>query len=342
MSKMMAVCKSKAAEGAALVEADVPSPGPGEVLVKVKATSICGTDLHIWKWDSWASQTIKPPLVFGHEFAGEVVALGPGVKNAKVGEFASVESHIPCLSCSLCKSDQMHICDHMKIFGVDRPGSFAQFVTVPEVCLWKHSRPISPELASIMEPLGNAVHAVSEAEVKGRNVMIFGCGPIGVFAIMVAKAMGAARVFASDIDAHRMQMARDAGADEVFDGKDDLLKTLRNLDVSIDMAGSQQTLITGLKILRHGGTFIAFGLYGNTVTLDMSKEVILAGRRIIGIVGRHMFRTWETMQSLLDEKKIHPERVITHQFKLNEYERAFTTLMSKESRIGKVVMFPNS
>lgn len=341
MSKMMAVCKAQAAEGAALIEAEVPTPQSGEVLIKVKATSICGTDLHIWKWDAWASQAIKTPLVFGHEFCGEVVALGAGIQHARVGDFASVESHIPCLQCAMCRSDQMHICERMKIFGVDRPGSFAQFVTVPEVCLWKHSRPIAPELASIMEPLGNAVHAVSEANVKGRSVMILGCGPIGVFGIMVAKAMGATRVFASDIDSNRMQMAREAGADEIYDGKDDLLKKLGNLDVCIDMAGSQQTLVAGLKILRHGGTFIAFGLYGNSVTLDMSKEVILTGRRIIGIVGRHMFRTWETMQSLLNEDKIHPERVITHRFNLSEYERAFTTLLSKESRIGKVVMFPN-
>jgi threonine 3-dehydrogenase len=342
MSKMMAVCKSQPAEGASMVEADIPSPGVGEVLVKVKATSICGTDLHIWKWDAWASQAIKPPLIFGHEFCGEVVKVGAGVKNAKPGDFGSVESHIPCQRCALCKSDQMHICDEMKIFGVDRPGSFAQYVTVPEVCLWKHTHPIAPELASIMEPLGNAVHAVSEADVKGKTVKIFGCGPIGVFGIMVAKAMGAARVYASDIDANRMQMAREAGADEVLDGRDDVGKRLKNIDVSIDMAGAQQTLTTGLKILRHGGTFVAFGLYGNTVTIDLSKDVILAGRRIVGIVGRHMFKTWETMQRLLDEKRIHPEKVITHQFKLNEYERAFSTLMSKETRAGKVVMFPNS
>jgi threonine 3-dehydrogenase len=337
---MKAICKSRPAEGAELVEVDAPEPGPGQVLMRVKATSICGTDLHIWKWDSWAAQALKTPILFGHEFAGTVEALGPGVRRAAVGDFASVESHIPCLECALCRADEMHICDNLKIFGVDRDGSFAEFVAVPEICLWKHERPIEPDLASIMEPLGNAVHAVDAAEVRGRYVKIFGCGPIGVFAVMVARAMGARRIVASDIDPHRMRMALEAGADEALDGRDDLSRRLKNVDVSIDMAGSPQTLQTGLRILRHGGTFVAFGLYGNPVPVDLSKEVILSGRRVLGIVGRRMFSTWRTMQSLLDEKKIDPARVITHRFRLVEFERAFSTLLTKDSRCGKIVMFP--
>lgn len=343
---MMAVMKTAPREGAEYREIEMPSPGPGEVLLKVRATSICGTDVHIYKWDQWAASKLTAPLVFGHEFCGDVVALGQGVTRARVGDFASVESHIPCGVCDLCRTNQMHICARMKIFGIDRPGSFAQYVTVPEICLWVHRHPMRPEVASLMEPLGNGVFAASSADVKGKTCVVFGCGPAGLFTIMSARALGAKRVFAVDIDRARAELGREAGADDVLDGSkqsihEELLRANGGpLEVTFEMSGSQSALTGGLKCLKNGGTCVAFGIPSGPVTLDIATDVILSGRRVIGIVGRHMFETWKLMQELLDAGRIRPEIVITHTFKLSGFREAFETILSKKVRVGKIVMFP--
>ena len=335
---MKALVKREAREGLVLEQLDVPRPVRGEVLLKVKAASVCGTDLHIFRWDSWAQNNLKPPLTIGHEFSGEIVEVGAGVTKAKMGDFASVESHIPCETCALCRSDQMHICTKQTIFGVHRDGGFAEFVTVPEVCLWLHRKPIEPAHAAIMEPLGNAVHAVSAAGVEGRRCIVFGCGPAGVFTVMVARALGAKQVFAVDIDPGRREMAKDAGADDVFDGADPgLAARERELDVAFEMSGAQAALDAALKMTRHGATIVAFGLPGGALNL---KDIILSGRRVFGIVGRHMFETWKLMQRLLDEGRLHPERAITHRFRLGEYEQAFRAIIDKNVRTGKVVLIP--
>lgn len=343
---MMAVVKTEPREGAEYTEIDRPVPGPGEVLLKVRATSICGTDVHIYKWDPWAASKLRAPLVFGHEFCGDVVEVGQGVTRANVGDFASVESHIPCGTCDLCRSNQMHICAKMKIFGIDRPGSFAQYVTVPEICLWIHRRPIRPEVASLMEPLGNGVFAASSADVAGKTCAVFGCGPAGIFTIMSAKALGAKRVFAVEIDPGRGELGREAGADQVIDGSarnihEELVRANGGpLDVSFEMSGSPAALAGALKCLRNGGTCVAFGIPSGPVTVDLAADVILSGRRILGIVGRHMFETWKLMQELLDAGRLRPEIVITHRFRLSGFREAFETILSKKVRVGKIVMFP--
>jgi threonine 3-dehydrogenase len=335
---MKAIVKREARHGLAMEDRDVPSPGAGEVLLKVKAASVCGTDVHIFNWDAWAQNNLRPPLTIGHEFAGEVVAAGPGIERARIGDFASVESHIPCLRCDLCRSDRMHICTNQTIFGVHRDGGFAEFVTVPEICLWLHRKPIEPAHAAIMEPLGNAVHAVSEAGVEGARCIVFGCGPAGVFTVMVARALGAASVYAVDIDPGRREMAREAGADETFDGADPrLADRVRELDVAFEMSGAQAALDAALKMLRHGATIVAFGLPGGSLPL---KDIILSGRRVLGIVGRHMFKTWILMQKLLDEGRLRPEQAITHRFPLAEFAKAFQSIVDKNVRTGKVVLIP--
>lgn len=336
--RMKALVKREPRQGLVIEERERPRPQAGEVLLQVRAASVCGTDVHIFNWDAWAQSHLRPPLTIGHEFAGEVVEVGTGVERARIGDFASVESHIPCLRCDLCASDQMHICTNQTIFGVHRDGGFAEFVTVPEICLWVHRKPIEPAHAAIMEPLGNAVHAVSEAGVSGARCIVFGCGPAGVFTVMVARALGAKSVYAVDIDPGRREMAREVGADEVFDGADPgVPDRVRGLDVAFEMSGAQGALDAALRMLRHGATIVAFGLPGGSLPL---KDIILSGRRVLGIVGRHMFKTWNLMQKLLDEGRLHPERAITHRFALADFEKAFRSIIDKKVRTGKVVLIP--
>lgn len=344
MSDMLAVYKPAARPGVELRRAPIPRPGRGEVLLRVEATSICGTDLHIYDWDGWAESNMKPPLIPGHEFAGEVVDRGEGVASLAVGDRISVESHIPCDRCVNCRSDKRHICTELRIFGIHLNGSFAEYVAVPEVCAWKRSAGLPAEVRSIMEPMGNAVHAVDEARVAGANVAVFGCGPAGLFAVAVARAMKAARVVALDINPDRLKLAATMGATETLDARTDgLVDVLREMtggagfDATLEMSGAAAAFTGGLRALRPGGRLIAFGLPRKDVTFDLANDVIMKQRSVIGIVGRHMWRTWETMQALLDGG-LDPTPAITHTFRLSEFEAAIETIKSGAG--GKVVLRP--
>jgi len=344
---MLAVMKGAPAPGAKIAEVEIPSIGPGDVLVKVRATSICGTDLHIYNWDAWAQSVIKTPLVFGHEFHGEVVEVGSDVKALKAGDLVSVESHVPCGRCYQCTHDMMHICDELKIIGVHRAGCFAQYVAVPAICAWKNSPGTPPEVASLMEPMGNSVHVVSEANVAGKTVAVFGCGPAGLFATGVARAKGAAAIHAIDINRNRLELAKAMGADELLNGADpDLVSKLTKLsggyglDVALEMSGSQKAIVNALRSLKKGGTMVAFGLPSRPGELDLANDVIMTGRRILGIVGRRMFADWVEMQKLLDGGKFDPRPAITHTFKLAEFDRAVATIGQENVKCGKVVLLP--
>jgi threonine 3-dehydrogenase len=344
---MRALLKPTAAPGALIAEVDLPRCGPADLLLRVRATSICGTDVHIWSWNDWARTTVRPPLVLGHEVAGEVVEVGRDVTGFKIGDGVSVESHLPCGTCAQCRDDRMHICDRLQILGVHRQGTFADYLSVPALCAWKNAPGTPAEVASILEPLGNAVHAASEADVENRKIVVFGCGPTGLFAVMAAKAMGAASVFAVDVNRDRLAMAKSLGADEIFDGAIPDLSQLiakqaggAGADAAFDMSGSPSAITSALRSLRKGGTLIAFGLPKLPVTVDWSNDLILPGRRILGVVGRHMFRTWETMQRLLDEGKLNPQPVITHRYRLSEFGEAFGALTSGTAAVGKAVMIP--
>jgi len=347
VSQMKAVVKEKAAPGLRLTDVDIPSVGPDDVLVRVLATSICGTDLHIFKWDAWAQSQMKPPVVVGHEFAGEIVETGARVTRLKKGDRVAVESHVPCDNCPQCKNGRRHICDNLKIIGVHRDGSFAHFISVPEVCAWKHPSGLAPEIATLMEPMGNAVHAVSEAGVKDRAVAVFGCGPAGLFAINCAKALDAAAIFAVDVNANRLALAKKMGASETFDGADpDLASTLakrgggHGLDVAFEMSGHVTAVTNAFKSLKKGGVFVAFGIPPRPIELDWGNEVILKGRTVLGIVGRLMFETWEQMQALLDSGKLDPRPAITHRHRLDEFQQAFAILQEQDSKAAKIVLTP--
>jgi threonine 3-dehydrogenase len=344
--RMMAVVKEVAGPGATFKEVDIPPVRSDQLLIKVQASSICGSDLHIYNWDGWAQRNFKPPRILGHECAGEVVAVGETVKGFRKGDFVSIESHIPCGGCFQCRNKLMHICDNLKILGFEVDGGFAEYVAIPALCAWKHKTPIPADIASIMEPLGNSIHAVSEAGVKEQIVVIFGCGPIGLFAILACRAMGAGRIIAIDIDPLRLELAGKLNV-EVMDGKGSgLVDTLRGLnrgygvDIVFEMSGSQVAFVNGLRALRKGGTLVAFGIPTDEIKLNIADEVVMKQRRIIGVVGRKMFETWQLMQELLDTKKLDPRPVITHSLKLSEFEQGFGIINSKSTLCGKVILLP--
>ena len=344
---MKALLKESAAPGLKLVDIETPKVGPRDVLVKVLATSVCGTDLHIFNWDAWAQSQMKPPVVVGHEFAGEIVETGAQVTKFKRGDRVAVESHVPCDACHQCENGRRHICDNLKIIGVHRDGSFAQFISVPEVCAWKTSAGMAPEIATLMEPMGNAVHAVSEANVKGKQVAVFGCGPAGLFAINTARALEAAAIYAVDVNENRLHLAKQMGASELFNGNDpDLAATLakrgggHGIDVSFEMSGHTTAITNAFKALKKGATFVAFGIPPRPIELDWGNEVILKGRKVLGIVGRLMFETWEQMQKLLDSGRLDPRPAITHRHKLDDFQQAFATLQERDSKAAKIVLTP--
>src|SRR3954464_13127399 len=257
---MLAVVKPEAKSGAEVRQVPIPKIGDTDVLVKVKVASVCGTDLHIYDWDPWAQHRIKPPLVPGHEFCGNVAAVGKDVTSVKEGDFVSAEMHVNCGKCYQCRTGDAHICQFVKIIGVDSDGAFAEYVTIPESNIWKLDPAIPQEYASLLDPLGNAVHTVLAGDIAAKTVAITGCGPIGLFSIAVAKACGATKVFAIEVNEHRRAIAKKMKADFVLDPtKDDIKQIVLNetegtgVDVLLEMAGRQDAIKLGFSILRLGG-----------------------------------------------------------------------------------------
>ncbi|MBI4051146.1 MAG: L-threonine 3-dehydrogenase [Elusimicrobia bacterium] len=345
---MKAICKIKAGVGAQYVDCEAPRLKPDEILLKVYRSSICGSDLPIYYWSSWAPQRLKLPLVFGHEFCGEVEEVGSSTRGFARGDFVSVESHIYCGLCYQCQNGQRHVCKNMKIIGVDAPGGFSQYAVVPARCAWKHSDSSLKEVGSLMEPLGNAVYAVLVEEVVSRSVLVLGCGPQGLFAIAVAKASGAKPVVAVEASGYRRKLAEKMGADAVLDpSSPDILKKILKacgsadgVDTVIEMSGSPKAVELALKSVRNGGRVTAFGIPSEKLTIDWAEDVIFKGIRIYGIVGREIFQTWYKTESLLKSKAIDLTPSMTHTFSLKEFDKAFHVLSSPEKKCGKVLLVP--
>ncbi|MCD6451778.1 MAG: L-threonine 3-dehydrogenase [Acidobacteria bacterium] len=345
--KMLAVMKKEREQGAELDEVDIPTIKPNEILVKVKATSICGTDVHIYSWDPWAEGRIKPPMIFGHECAGEVVEVGKDVRSIKVGDYVSAETHIPCGHCYQCRTGDQHLCQNLKILGVDVNGCFAEYVAIPEICAWKNDPSLPPDIACLKEPLGNATYAVMESEVTAKTVAIIGDGPIGIFATAIAKAAGAAFIFLVGKSPYRMELAKKMNPDLLLNVDEvDVVETIMEetkgigVDVVIEMSGSRLGIEQGFKILRRAGTFTAFGIPKGKIEFDLSENVIFKGARIIGINGRKMFDTWYQMSRFLERGKIDIAPVVTHRFPLTKFEEGISLPLSEERNCGKVVFFP--
>jgi len=342
---MKAIQKHTAGFGAQLVEVPIPTPGAGEVLIKVKATSICGTDVHIYEWDDWAKSRVKPPYVFGHEFAGEVVALGEGTKRIQIGQTVSAETHIVCHQCKQCLRGQYHICKNTKIIGVDTQGCFAEYVVMPEENLWVNPESMPAKLASIQEPLGNAVHTVLASDVSAKSVAIVGCGPIGLMAVGVAKAAGASRVYAIDVNPYRLKLAEDMGADVVINSlEQNPLELIMDqtdgdgIDVVCEMSGHPVAIDQAFKMVTAGGDFNVLSLPAKPVAIDLTRDVVFKGVRVQGITGRKMYETWGQVSTLLATGQLNVEPIITHVFKLEEFEQGFELM--RAGKCGKVVLIP--
>ena len=344
-STMQAVVKTKAAPGIELREVPIPAPGPGEVLVRVEAASVCGTDLHIYNWDPWAKGRVHPPLIPGHEFCGAVAGVGRGVTQVCEGDLVSAEMHVACGKCLQCRTGLAHVCQHVRILGVDADGAFASYAIIPESNIWKLSPSIPHDYATLLDPLGNAVHTVLAGPIAAKTVAVTGCGAIGLFSIAVAKACGAARIYAIEINAHRRQVAAEMGADLVLDPTSDHAETRileatggTGVDVLLEMSGNPEAIRLGFALLRTGGRASLLGIPSRPFELDFARDIIFKGALVQGINGRRMFETWFQMEALLAAGKLNLEPVITHRLKLSEFKKAMELLQSGEAI--KVVMRP--
>jgi threonine 3-dehydrogenase len=343
---MLAVMKPEAKPGVEIRDVSVPEIGPTDVLVKVKVASICGTDLHIYNWDRWAQSRIHPPLIPGHEFCGEVVAYGNEVTSVKEGDFVSAEMHVACGKCLQCRTGEAHICQFVKIIGVDADGAFAEYVRIPESNIWKLDPAIPQEYASILDPLGNAVHTVLAGEIAARTVAITGCGPIGLFSIAVARAVGAATVFAIEVNQHRRKIAQQMKADLVLDpSKHEVTKIVMEqtgglgVDVVLEMAGHPTAIRTAFNIVRRGGRISLLGLTSKPIALNFSEDIIFKGLTIQGINGRRMYQTWYQMTALLKSGKLDLHPVITDRMSMSDFSKGMERLTSGEA--SKILLYPN-
>ena len=345
---MLALRKLAREPGLHLVEVPVPVPKPDEVVVRVEAASVCGTDLHIERWDEWAQRRITPPLTLGHEFAGTVVEIGRGVREVEAGHYVSAESHVTCGVCFHCRTGHAHMCEQTRILGVDRDGAFAQYVAIPESVVWKNDRTkLPPEIATLQEPFGNAVFATGEQELTGRSVAVLGCGPVGLFAIAIARASGAAVVLAADRTVYRLDLARRMGASAVVDVgavRDEAGWFLEHheglgFDVVFEMSGSGRAVADAFRIARNGGKVVLFGIPDRAVEIDVAESLIFKNLEVRALSGRKIFETWYRTRWLLESGVVDLRPLVTHQLPLERFEDAFRALEAGEA--CKIVLHPN-
>jgi len=345
-STMQALRKMRPQRGAQLESVPIPTPGPTQVLVRVRAASICGTDLHIYGWDRWSASRIHPPMTFGHEFCGYVEKIGSEVTSVKPGDFVSAEMHVNCGHCRPCRMGQAHVCQNVKILGIDADGCFAEFVIIPIRNIWKIDSAIPEHYAAILDPLGNAVHTVLAGEIAAQNVVVTGAGPIGLMAINVARACGAAMIFATEVNPHRRELAKKMGADEALDpAQGDIVERVREAtegagaDVLLEMSGHPAAIHQGFEMLRQGGRASLLGIPKDPVTFDLVNDVIFKGATVQGIYGRKMFETWVQMTELLKHNRLNLEPLFHERMPLEKFADAFSLLESGQA--GKVLFYPN-
>lgn len=343
--RMKALVKAERAPGLQLQEVDIPSPGYGDVLIRVLATSICGTDYHIYSWDEWSQGRIKPPIIAGHEFVGEVVELGEGVTDVCAGDLVTAETHIVCDRCLQCRMDQRHVCAETRIIGVDIDGCFADYLALPAANLWFTDPDLDLGVASAQEPLGNAVHTALAGPVAGARIAVTGCGPIGLMSIAVLKRCGVQQVVATEVNPYRIELARSMGADAVIDARDEnvvsqVLELTGEVGVDgvLEMSGNPAAIDQSLKMVRPGGRVSLLGVpSANQVCLDIGNDVVFKGVDVQGIAGRKMWETWHQVRGLL-ASGLDIRDVITHRMPLEDYREGMDLMASGEC--GKVVLIP--
>ena len=343
---MKALRKMQAARGLSMEAAQVPAIGPTDVLVRVKAASICGTDLHIYGWDRWSQGRIKPPVTLGHEFCGVVEKVGSEVEAVKTGDFVSAEMHVNCGHCHQCRIGEAHICPNVKIIGIDQDGAFAELVKIPASNIIKLDPAIPEHYGAILDPLGNAIHTVLAGPIAGRTVLVTGCGPIGLMSVVVAKACGSSTVFATETNEHRRAMAKKMGADVVLNpaSEDAVARILTEtnktgVDVLLEMSGNPTAIQQGFKALRAGGRASLLGIPTENVPLDLVNDVIFKGATVQGIYGRRMYETWVQMTALLKAGRLNLEPLFGERIRLEQFEDAFRKLQG--GLPGKVLLYPN-
>ncbi|AFT76654.1 L-threonine 3-dehydrogenase [Alteromonas macleodii str. 'Black Sea 11'] len=338
---MKSLVKAKAEKGIWLQDTPEPEVGHNDLLIKIRKTAICGTDMHIYNWDEWSQKTIPVPMVVGHEYVGEVVGMGQEVKGFKVGDRVSGEGHITCGHCRNCRAGRVHLCRNTEGVGVNRPGAFAEYLVIPAFNAFKIPDNISDELASIFDPFGNAVHTALSFDLVGEDVLITGAGPIGIMAAAVAKHVGARHVVVTDINPYRLELAKKMGATRVVDvSKEDLKDVMNELgmtegfDVGLEMSGVPAAFRDMLNKMNHGGKIAMLGIPPQDVAIDWN-QVIFKGLVIKGIYGREMFETWYKMASLL-QSGLDLSPIITHTFSIDDFQKGFDTMGSGHS--GKVIL----
>jgi threonine 3-dehydrogenase len=340
-TEVKALVKTRQGPGLELVEVPVPAVGTGDVLVKVKATGICGTDLHIDSWDQWAQKTLRPPVTIGHEFCGEVVEIGSGVRDVTIGDLVSGECHLICGRCRNCLAGRRHLCIHTRSIGVHLDGAFAEYVALPSGNAWVHRDPIDPEVAAIFDPFGNAVHTALAFPMLGEDVLVTGAGPIGIMAAMVSKHAGARHVVITDRSDERLALASKLGVSRAVNiDRENMADAQRELnmregfDVGLEMSGSPAALRDMITQMTHGGRIAVLGLPPAEIGVDVAA-VVLKMLTIKGIYGREMFETWYEMSVLL-ESGLDISGVITDRFHYTDFEVAFAVARSCQG--GKVIM----
>jgi threonine 3-dehydrogenase len=344
---MKAIVKTSRAHGASYRDAEVPEINKDELLIRVTAASLSPSDLAIHNSSGPGFATPTLPFIFGQEFCGEVVEISSQAKGFDKGDFVSVESHIFCGVCGQCRNDQRHICQNLRVIGRDVPGGLAEYAAVPARCAWKHTDDSLKDVGAVMGPFGSSVHAVLSEDLVGRTVLISGCAPQGLFASAIAKAAGAKKVISMDSSAYRRKLALKMGADVAIDpsagdcaGKVGKACGQEGVDEVIEMSGSPKAVALGLKALRPGGRFVAFGLPVSNLSLDYAGDIVKRGIRLEGVAGREIFRSWYKMESLLKSGAVDPRPAITHKFAFKDFKKAFALINSKEQKCGKIIMVP--
>ncbi|MFC3533353.1 L-threonine 3-dehydrogenase [Vogesella facilis] len=338
---MKALAKLQAAPGLSMTDVAMPEVGHNDLLIKIRKTAICGTDIHIWNWDDWAQKTIPVPMHVGHEYVGVVAGMGSEVQGFTIGQRVSGEGHITCGHCRNCRAGRRHLCRNTTGVGVNREGSFAEYLVIPAFNAFPIPDDISDDLASIFDPFGNAVHTALSFNLVGEDVLITGAGPIGIMAVAIAKHVGARHVVITDVNDYRLELAQKMGATRAVNvAKQDLKAVMQELhmtegfDVGLEMSGNPQAFRQMLEVMNHGGKLALLGIPPANTAIDWN-QVIFKGLEIKGIYGREMFETWYKMVALIQSGlDINP--IITHHFKVDDFEAGFAAMLSGQS--GKVIL----
>lgn len=338
---MKALSKLRPQKGLWMTDVEVPVAGPNDLLIKIRKTAICGTDMHIYGWDEWSQKTIPVPMVVGHEYVGEVVEVGQEVNGFELGDRVSGEGHITCGHCRNCRAGRRHLCRNTIGVGVNRQGAFAEYLVIPAFNAFKIPDNISDDLAAIFDPFGNAVHTALSFNLTGEDVLITGAGPIGIMATAVAKHVGARHVVVTDVNDYRLELARTMGATKAINvGRDSVEETMQELgmsegfDVGMEMSGVPAAFTSMLANMNHGGKIAMLGIPPSDMLIDWT-EVIFKGLEIKGVYGREMFETWYKMASLI-QSGLDLSPMLTHQFEADDYLRGFELMESGQS--GKVIL----